>query len=59
MIVPVPVPVVADTVAFVAPLRVTKTVSFNSSVVSPVTATLKVWLVVPAVKVSVPPVIVV
>ena len=53
----VPVPLTVEIVAFVAPLRVTTTVSFASSSVSPVTDTSKVWLVVPAVKVSVPPVI--
>ena len=35
VIVPVPVPAVLDTVAFVGPLRATTTVSFGSSVVSP------------------------
>ena len=53
----VPVPVPAEIVAFVALLRATTTVSFGSSRTSPVTDTLKVWLVVPAAKVSVPPVI--
>ena len=53
----VPVPLTVEIVAFAALLRVTTTVSFDSSSVSPVTDTLKVWLVVPAVKVSVPPVI--
>ena len=57
MIVPVPVPAVFDTVAFVGLLSDTTTVSFDSSSASPVTDTSKVRLVVPAVKVSVPPVI--
>ena len=55
MIVPVPVPAVLDTTAFVGLLSDTRIVSFASSPVSPVTDTSKVWLVVPAVKVSVPP----
>ena len=53
VIVPVPVPAVVETTAFVGALRDT----FDSSRTSPVTDTLKVWLVVPAAKVSVPPVI--
>ena len=53
----VPVPVAVEIVAFAALLRVTMTVSSASSSVSPVTDTLKVWLVVPTGKVSVPPVI--
>ena len=57
VIVPVPVPAVFDTAAFVGLLNVTTTVSFDSSSVSPVTDTSKVRLVVPAAKVSVPPVI--
>ena len=40
--------------AFAAPLKVTSTVSSDSFTVSPVTDTLKVCLVVPAAKVSVP-----
>ena len=52
----VPVPVAVETAAFAALLSVTTTVSSASSVVSPVTDTLKVWLVAPAAKVSVPPV---
>ena len=55
LIVPVPVPAVADTVAFVGLLRVTTTVSFGSSVVSPRTDTVTVLLVSPAENVSVPP----
>ena len=57
VIVPVPVPAVLDTAAFVGALRVTTTVSFDSSRTSPSTDTLKVWLVVPVAKVSVPAVI--
>ena len=57
VIVPVPVPTVLDMAAFVGLLNVTTTVSFASSSVSPSAATLKVWLVVPAAKVSVPAVI--
>ena len=53
----VPVPLAVEIVAFVGLLRVTTTVSFDSSSASPVTDTSKVWLVVPAAKVSVPPVI--
>ena len=53
----VPVPLAVEIVAFVGLLRVTTTVSFDSSSVSPVTDTSKVRLVVPAAKVSVPPVI--
>ena len=53
----VPVPVAVAIVAPVAPLRVTTTVSTDSSSVSPVTDTSKVRLVVPAAKVSVPAVI--
>ena len=56
VIVPVPVPAVVETTAFVGALSDTRTVSFDSSRTSPVTDTSKVWLVVPAVKVSVPPV---
>ena len=53
----VPVPVAAaDRVALVGVLNVTATVSFASSVPSPVTVTSIVRVVVPAVKVSVPPV---
>ena len=55
LIVPVPVPAVADTVAFVGLLRATTTVSFGSSVVSPRTDTVTVLLVSPAANVSVPP----
>ena len=55
LIVPVPVPAVLDTVAFVAPLRATTTVSFGSSVVSPRTDTVTVLLVSPAANVSIPP----
>ena len=55
VIVPVPVPAVLDTVAFVGLLRATTTVSFGSSVVSPRTDTVTVLLVSPAAKVSVPP----
>ena len=55
VIVPVPLPAVADTVAFAAPLRATTTVSFGSSVVSPRTVTVTVLLVSPAANVSVPP----
>ena len=55
VIVPVPVPAVLDTVAFVGLLRATTTVSFGSSVVSPVTDTVTVLLVSPAANVSVPP----
>ena len=55
--VPVPVPALEETVAFVALPRLTFTVSFDSSRTSPVTDTSKVWLVVPAAKVSVAPVI--
>ena len=51
----VPVPVAAEIVAFAALPSVTTTVSFGSSSVSPVTDTLKVWLVVPAAKVRLPP----
>ena len=50
----VPVPVAASSVAFTGLLSVTTTVSCGSSVVSPVTDTVRVWLVAPAVKVSVP-----
>ena len=57
VIVPVPVPAVFDTAAFVALLSDTTTVSFDSASVSPVTDTSKLRLVVPAAKVSVPPVI--
>ena len=57
VIVPVPVPAVFDTAAFVGLLSSTTTVSFDSSSVSPVTDTSKVRLVVPAAKVSVPPAI--
>ena len=53
----VPVPATVASVAFAALLRKTMTVSFDSSFVSPVTATSKVWLVVSAGKVNVPPVI--
>ena len=53
----VPVPLAVEIVAFVGPLRVTTTVSFDSSSASPVTDTSKVRLVVPAAKVSVPLVI--
>ena len=53
----VPVPVAVEIVASVALLRVTTMVSLTSSIASPVTDTSKVWLVVPAAKVSVPPVI--
>ena len=53
----VPVPVAVEIAAPDASLRVTRMVSSTSSVVSPVTETSKVWLVVPAAKVSVPPVI--
>ena len=56
VIVPVPVPAVFDMAAFVGLLRDTTTVSFDSSRTSPSTDTSKVWLVVPAAKVSVPPV---
>ena len=52
--VPVPLPAVADSVAFVGLLRVTTTVSSDSLVPSPVTDTVIVWLVVPAANVSVP-----
>ena len=55
VMVPVPVPAVADTAALDAPLSATRTVSFGSSVVSPVTDTEKVLPVSPAAKVSVPP----
>ena len=51
----VPVPVAVPRVAFVGPLSVTATVSFSSSVASPVTTTSIVCVVVPGVKVSVPP----
>ena len=54
VIVPVPVPAVFDTAAFVGALRDTRIVSSDSFTVSPVTNTLKVWLVVPAAKVSAP-----
>ena len=57
VIVPVPVPAVVETAAFVGALSDTRTVSFDSSRTSPVTDTLKVSLVVPAANVSVPPVI--
>ena len=53
----VPVPVAVPIVAFPALLSVATTVSSASSSVSPVTDTSKVWLVVPAANVSVPPVI--
>ena len=55
VIVPVPVPAVVETAAFTGSFSRTFTVSFASSKTSPVTDTLKVWLVVPAAKVSVPP----
>ena len=54
VIVPVPVPAVVETAAFTGSFSRTFTVSFASSRTSPVTATSKVWLVVPAAKVSVP-----
>ena len=51
----VPVPVAAaDRVAFTGALNVTTTVSFCSSVASPVTETSIVRVVVPTAKVSVP-----
>ena len=50
----VPMPVPAEVVAFVGLLRLTTTVSSDSSVVSPVTDTVTARLVVPAAKVSVP-----
>ena len=50
----VPVPVAVPIVALVALLRVTLRVSLRSPSVSPITDTLKVWLVVPGAKVSVP-----
>ena len=50
----VPVPVAVPRAAFTAPLRLTTTVSFSSSSVSPVTDTATVLLVSPAAKVSVP-----
>ena len=55
----VPVPVVASAarVAFTGSLNVTSTVSAGSSAASLVTATSRVWLVVPMAKVSVPAVI--
>ena len=52
----VPVPVAVPIVAFAALLNVATTVSFDSFRTSPVTDTSKVWLVVPAANVSVPPV---
>ena len=52
----VPVPVAVEIVAFAALPSDTTTVSFDSSRTSPVTETSKVWLVVPAANVSVPPV---
>ena len=52
----VPVPLAVPIPAFPAPLNATTTVSSGSSVVSPVTDTVIVSLVSPAVKVSVPPV---
>ena len=55
VIVPVPVPAVLDTVALVGLLSATTTVSFGSSVVSPVTETVTVLLVSPAANVSIPP----
>ena len=55
VIVPVPVPAVVETAAFTGSFSRTVTVSFASFRTSPVTDTLKVWLVVPAAKVSVPP----
>ena len=54
--VPVPVAAPAARVALTGLLNVTATVSFASSVPSPVTVTSIVRVVVPAVKVSVPPV---
>ena len=53
----VPVPVAVPMVAFTAPLNSTATVSFGSSVVSPVSETVIVLLVSPAAKVRVPPLI--
>jgi hypothetical protein len=50
----VPVPWPFAIVAFTAPERLTKKVSFASFRVSPLTATVKVWLVVPGENVSVP-----
>ena len=50
----VPVPLAVPMLAFDAPLSVTSTVSSGSSVVSPVTETVIVSLVSPAVKVRVP-----
>ena len=50
----VPVPVAVEISAFAAPLRVTATVSFGSSRVSPVTDTVIVFRVSPAAKVRVP-----
>ena len=50
----VPVPVAVEITAFVAPLNSTSMVSLGSSVVSPLTETVIVWLVSPAAKVRVP-----
>ena len=50
----VPTPIVAPSVAFIAPLNASRTVSSGSTAVSPVTDIVTVPDVVPAAKVSVP-----
>ena len=54
LMVPVPLLAVVDSPAPDALLRAITTVSSDSAVMSPVTATVIVWLVVPAANVSIP-----
>ena len=54
----VPTPWLSEMVALVAPLRLTKKVSLASGMVSPITGTVMVCVVVPAVNVSAPEVLV-